>query len=167
MFVITILIYFNTIAESFGCLYKVKSRSKSGMWRLNRQNGIMFESLELMKIFKNPEVWLETLPTASICLKPKKESNPQVVETLSPSLIKSGCLYTIYVCHWRNTCSIPGTFEHLVFYVGCKCLHNIPDEIGEKTWEFLAGMKQTMINKCRLAGYLTCHLFDAQLFVLE
>ena len=88
-------------------------------------------------------------------------------DSITITLIKSGCLYTIYVCHWRNTCSIPGTFEHLVFYVGCKCLHNIPDEIGEKTWEFLAGMKQTMINKCRLAGYLTCHLFDAQLFVLE
>jgi hypothetical protein len=42
----------------------------------------MFEFLELVKILKNPEDYLETLPTASICLTPKKESNPRVLENL-------------------------------------------------------------------------------------
>ena len=84
--------HLNLAAQPVGCLYKVKIPVKIrysdvcggslidvlGLnW--NRQNGIMFECLELVKILKNPEDYLETLPTASICLKPKKESNPRVL----------------------------------------------------------------------------------------
>ena len=46
-----------------------------------------------------------------------------------------------------NTCSIFWTFEsfeHLVFYIDYICLLDVPDEIGEKSWEFMAGMKQEM-----------------------
>ena len=91
--------HLNLIAQPVGCLYKVKIPVKIRSSDIcggslidvlglnwNRQNGIMFECLELVKILKNPEDYLETLPTASICLKPKKESNPRVLENLSPSL---------------------------------------------------------------------------------
>ena len=65
--------HLSSIAQSVGCLYKVKIQVK--IWYLAIEptewdHVWMFGAH--VKILKNPEDWLETLPTVSICPKPKK-----------------------------------------------------------------------------------------------